>query len=667
MYCIEQMNLCLLQNEINLGILLVILFFSAVTNGALLPSTPLSLKEIHLVRCLTDISQRFFAPGLTVVISSPSTYRDVQQELIAEIWRTSLWPVIVAVDGNISKPNAIDFIVRDSSYIILSPDIFSLGPQLNALLEYKFPRYWNPEARFVFAVAREFPIHIYIQILNFFSVFKLYNCIFVSQQYMIYKEYGGQIEVNVVEIGMRLWVYTWFPYQSSDSCTEVNDITLLDSWVISGQGHFTMNTDLFPRKISNNLNGCPMKGTVINEEMYFTTNYTQFNDTNGNDVWLRESFDIKLLKVVLRQMNMTLVPVPKTNSSEVITDIPFHVFYGNKNYIILGDLLNLVSMLPFFECTNFYHFTNIRWYVPCSIKYPRWSSIFRILSAELWLVLIMSIVTATILITLFGRYSCTSEWQVYKTLTSSLTNVWAVILGVSVSTMPRAPSLRSLFLAWVCFSVAFSTVFQAFLTTFLVDSGYKTPIQNMDELFASDIKLGVSLYYNSILHMGDETEVLKVIRNLADCPSFKVCLKWAMFEKNMSIIFSDNFAEESYALGTFVGENSEPLLCKLEDGVFLRTGRTMITLRTDPLMRRVTEIIDRVVEAGIYNFWISLKLNWCKILSHKIALVHPLDEYYSFNLYHMQPAFYLLLMGWCLSALCFMVELLYSRVISRRK
>ena len=53
--------------------------------------------------------------------------------------------------------------------------------------------------------------------------------------------------------------------------------------------------------------------------------------------------------------------------------------------------------------------------------------------------------------------------------------------GVSVSTMPRAPSLRSLFLAWVGFSLAFSTVFQAFLTTFLIDSGYKTPIQNVDE------------------------------------------------------------------------------------------------------------------------------------------------------------------------------------------
>jgi hypothetical protein len=87
----------------------------------------------------------------------------------------------------------------------------------------------------------------------------------------------------------------------------------------------------------------------------------------------------------------------------------------------------------------------------------------------------------------------------------------------------------------------------------------------------------------------------------------------------------------------------------------------------DPLIKRVTEIIDRVVEAGIYNYWISKRMNKIKLEARKIAIVHPLDGYYSFNLYHMQPAFYLLLMGWCLSAICFIVELFYNRVLSNRQ
>jgi transcription antitermination factor NusG len=43
-------------------------------------------------------------------------------ELIAEIHRTSIWPVVVTVDGNISKPNKTDFIDGDGRYIVLITD-----------------------------------------------------------------------------------------------------------------------------------------------------------------------------------------------------------------------------------------------------------------------------------------------------------------------------------------------------------------------------------------------------------------------------------------------------------------------------------------------------------------------------------------------------------------
>ena len=74
------------------------------------------------MRCLTYISHRYFAPGRSLVISSSATYGDIQQALIAEIHRFSVWPVVVNVDGNIKMPEKTDFIVGDGSYIILIPD-----------------------------------------------------------------------------------------------------------------------------------------------------------------------------------------------------------------------------------------------------------------------------------------------------------------------------------------------------------------------------------------------------------------------------------------------------------------------------------------------------------------------------------------------------------------
>jgi hypothetical protein len=62
----------------------------------------------------------------------------------------------------------------------------------------------------------------------------------------------------------------------------VNDITLRDSWGISAKGHFTNNTDLFPRKFSKKFNGCPMKAVVRNCCWDFTTNYFNYEESNGS-------------------------------------------------------------------------------------------------------------------------------------------------------------------------------------------------------------------------------------------------------------------------------------------------------------------------------------------------------------------------------------------------
>jgi hypothetical protein len=250
-----------LQNEKFVAILLVILLFNVFANGALLPPKIFGLQNVYLVRCLTHISHRYFPPGRSLMISSPVTYRDVQQELIAEIHRNAIWPVVVTVDGNNSLPDKTDFIDRDGSYIILIPDgkIKSLEAEFTGLAheqKMRYTRIWNSEAQFVVAGANKFSMLQRIKISNFFSYFGIFNCIIVSlERYVFHKIYSRQLNVNGVKTGMKLAVYTWFPYQSSDRCTAMNDITLLDSWFIFAQGHITKNTDLFPGNISKSLNG----------------------------------------------------------------------------------------------------------------------------------------------------------------------------------------------------------------------------------------------------------------------------------------------------------------------------------------------------------------------------------------------------------------------------
>jgi len=116
---------------------------------------------------------------------------------------------------------------------------------------------------------------------------------------------------------------------------------------------------------------------------------------------------------------------------------------------------------------------------------------------------------------------------------------------------------------------------------------------------------------------------------------------------------------------SFVGDNSETLLRKLEDGLVYFIGLHRVMFHGESLMRRVNELIAHFFEAGLYNFWITISKGKSKFFTRIKAIFHPLDGYYSFKLYHLHPAFYLLLIDWCLSALCFMIELLCNCVSNK--
>jgi hypothetical protein len=136
------------------------------------------------------------------MISSPATYRDVQQELIAEIHRTSIWPVVVTVDGNINIPKKSDFIDKDGSYIMLIPDgnIKSFNAEIDGIVEEsrRYTRLWNSEARFVVAGANKFSMSQQTQIFDHFSKLRIYNCIIVNQElYVIDTEYSRPTYVNL--------------------------------------------------------------------------------------------------------------------------------------------------------------------------------------------------------------------------------------------------------------------------------------------------------------------------------------------------------------------------------------------------------------------------------------------------------------------------------------
>jgi len=204
-----------------------------------------------------------------------------------------------------------------------------------------------------------------MDIFDYLSKFRIYNCITVSREhYELDRVYSRPINVNDVDKGMKLLMCNWLPYQNSDGCTEVNDITRQDSWVISTRRDFTKNIELFPRKFSYSLNGCPLKAFVRVWGSFFNR-YKIMARIQTGVLWRNY--------LALRWFH-------------------WRWFWNRWTWRLFMFLHQMV--VPFLDFTSSHYIMCYRWYIECSDKYHSWSSIFRMLFVELWLLLIISNVIA---------------------------------------------------------------------------------------------------------------------------------------------------------------------------------------------------------------------------------------------------------------------------------
>jgi len=89
----------------------------------------------------------------------------------------------------------------------------------------------------------------------------------------------------------------------------------------------------------------------------------------------------------------------------------------------------------------------------------------------------------------------------------------------------------------VCYSVAISTVIQAYLTTFLIESGYEEPIRNINQMLKSEINFGFDAIY-TVLFTGTEDPVESAILEDSVLYPEAVCFNWAALQHNSSAILN---------------------------------------------------------------------------------------------------------------------------------
>jgi hypothetical protein len=203
-------------------------------------------------------------------------------------------------------------------------------------------------------------------------------------------------------------------------------------------------------------------------------------------------------------------------------------------------------------------------------------------------------------------------------------------------------------------------VFQAYLTTFLIEPGYEEPIKTVEQMLISDMKFGFIDEFNAFFKDVPDSSDSAILSRSVRCPDRGVSFNWAAVHQNMSFVLENLNIEICRDLGKLRDQNKKPLLCELEDGGVRSLDMVLLVYRGSPLLELINDIIDHMVESGIISHTKKINFHKEKILSMLDAFVFD-DTYTAFGVRHLQTAFYLLILGYVLALACFVTEIMCHR------
>ena len=258
-----------------------------------------------------------------------------------------------------------------------------------------------------------------------------------------------------------------------------------------------------------------------------------------------DGWEIEMLRIIGNVLNISLDIENDASVLEAVNDE-----WGTEAEKCKGKPFMFVRMnggiFPehdyFSEYTSSYFTVRFAWHTPCAVKYQRLSHFFNIFSVDMWICFALSLVLAVITVSCISNYGQKSHLHgsnSYSNIFSVTANIIADSLSVSVITQPRSAPLRLFFFCWVCCSVAISTIFQAYLTTFLIEPGYEEPIRTVEEMLNPEKNFDLAGRYNLLFtHTSDPVDSA-IVKGSVQCPDKPTCFIWEAVYHNISTVIRD--------------------------------------------------------------------------------------------------------------------------------
>ena len=635
--------------------IMALITVSKAANFTVLDKTigPEAMTDQSITDCLIAISERYFSIGRTLVFSwnKPATlthprnfdtWGDVEAEMLSRFHLTYRWPIVVSYTSGEERHRPLEWRDKHSSYVLsvrfqgeedrVMRDVKEQTQKLQSLSA------WNPRARFVILLndIGNNQQQMTKAILKHLSDIQVLNAIILLKQS---KNSPKRHSTHLLD----LHILTWYPFSPpSGYCGEMNRANIIDTW-ISKKQQFFLNRDLFENKIPPNLGLCPLKistGHFPPFVIFPDKNTTTLSDMGG--------VDMAMLQLISESANVSIVLPPTadyaTDSKQVdgkwtgpIGDILY-----NKSDLALGGWCFTLEDSLVVEGTDSYFTEAFKFFIPRAGTYPRYLSMTRVFAPDVWLMIFVLMFLAAIMFRLAAVGQTTVECDAYKVISNCLINAWSVVLGVGVHKMPLSQPLRGLFFLWLTYSLAINTVFQTYVTTYIVDPGHRYQIDSVDEVIES----GLEVYVNDFLHELSD-DLLKRQKSWRKCGGAFQCLTTASESPGVVLLTGK----------TLVEYKSEELNCAFKyhesSSDLLHFHIVMVLKKGSPYLERINTVIRRLVAGGFPGQFfkdITRKNRSINLSGH--------GQYVPMTLNQLQSAFVVMLVGLSLSLLLFFGELM---------
>jgi len=581
------------------------------------------------------------------------------QLILAELNKIVAWPLL-SFDANNEMEQTAPSSSTCAGYVLLSScqdrkavvhDIRQQVTKLRNVWE------WNPRAKFVILLKGIRDINAKFLAEDIFA--ELWTSGVVNSVVLI-----PTLDTHTATGTMSIMdAYIWLPHLLVGKCTHVKDAFLQNRWVLdrNNTGHFLHNTSFFPQKFPRDLHGCPL--TVSTFDLPPLIMRTKTTEVDPNNIIYDKGLEIQILTELAKSINSSLKfrDTPPDGGkwgwdlgngtwNGLTGEIASR--YSNISAALLWYRCHLVREI---ECLRPHLIDKVRWHVPCAKPYPRWTSLTRVFKLSLWLGFITAYVIISVIMWQVMKitshiFTKAAQNQAYASLGKCLLNFWAIILEESASNNPpNVAVVRAVFFAWVLYCWAINNVYQAYLTTFLIDPGLEHQLSSEDEILTSEIEYSteksvIFIYpglqgtrYRHII----VTEDVQTAENRVE-------------KGTLALLFSMILVQYDIALD-YMDADGKPRICYIKDD-FAFNLVTMFVPKGFPYKAWYDEVLLYLMQGGFVNFWWE-ELKYTATLQKAGDFNLPSGEYIALTMKHLQSAFYFLFLGYALSVTSFLLEL----------